>query len=202
MCALDTDPHGSIHRFSWAGLQCHSDLSHSFSFSMPRSTSQVSRWRQENLHLLTRDRRHQTASTSQGEGRALRYILCKKNAQAEEPTSTLRKAVWGPAEAGRARGSRGARRSAVLAAEPRSGGPAGPAGLGRDGAAAPPGCPCGGDAASQGGTSETSYLAAICILMVPPAVLPDCFTGRKGNRKTLNPLSKVAKRLLRARGVW
>lgn len=53
-----------------------------------------------------------------------------------------------------------------------------------------PGDPSCGAAASQGGTSETSYLAAICILMVPPAVLPDCFAGRKGNRKIYNPLKK------------
>lgn len=41
---------------------------------------------------------------------------------------------------------------------------------------------------SQGGTSETSYLAPICIFMEPPAVLPDYFTGRKGNRKIYNAL--------------
>lgn len=60
--------------------------------------------------------------------------------------------------------------------------------------AAGPWDPPYGAAASQGGTSETSYLAAICIFMVPPAVLPDCFTGRKGNRKIYNPLEKMEKK--------
>lgn len=177
MCASDTDPHGSAHRFSWASLQCCSGMSQSFSGSMPRSTSQVSWWRQifisKNLHLLIRHRRHQTASTSQDEGKALRYPLQKKRPSRR----TQELAEEGSVEPG----GLGGGRSAV---------PAGPGGLGRGGA---PGCPRGGGAASQGGTSETSYLAAICILMVPPAVLPDCFTGRKGNRKTQNPPIKNGK---------
>lgn len=73
--------------------------------------------------------------------------------------------------------------AAVPLAETRSGGPAEaePRSLGV-GRLAPADHPsCGGDATSQGGTSETSYLAAICIFMVPPAVLRDCFTGRKGS---------------------
>lgn len=69
------------------------------------------------------------------------------------------------------------RREAVAAARRGAEGPPGPSNP-----------PRGGDAASQGGTSETSYLAAICIFMVSPAVLRDCFTGRKGNRKIQNPL--------------
>lgn len=93
--------------FSWAGLRCHSGMSLSFLYSMPRSTSQVSWWRHENLHPLIRDRQHQTADTSQGEGTAPRHPLQKKcpGRRTQEHTE---KAMWSLGGLGEAEGLGGA----------------------------------------------------------------------------------------------
>lgn len=157
--------------FSWAGLRCHSGMSLSFLYSMPRSTSQVSWWRHENLHPLIRDRQHQTAGTSQGEGTAPRHPLQKKcpGRRTQEHTE---KAMWSLGGLGEAEGLGGA------------------LSLRGQGDSGPPGAPDGGGAASQGGTSETSYLAAICILMVPPAVLPIALQEGKVTGKYRTPSQK------------